>query len=148
MMSKRLLSLTLTFLLILLSLSACNAPKDDAYSENGQEKYEQSIDTDTEPAKSEDAAYEAAKEYLALLPYSKQSLIDELVYKGDYPEDIAEAAVSKLEANGDVNWVDQAIQRAQYMDDLTAEEAFQELTGDYEQYTADEANAAIDAVYR
>ena len=148
MMSKRILSLTLTFLLVLLSLSACSSPKDDAYSENDQEEYEQSIDADAEPTKSEDAAYEAAKEYLSLLPYSKQSLIDELVYKGEYPEEIAEAAVSKLEANGEVDWVDQAIQRAQYMDDLTADEAFQELTGDYEQYTADEANAAIDAVYR
>lgn len=98
--------------------------------------------------------YQAALNYLDLMGFSKKGLIEQLSseYGDNYPQATAEKIVNDLEKTGQVDWEKQAERSAQsYLDTMSfsKDELVEQLCSEYgDQYTREEAEKAVDAVYK
>ena len=98
--------------------------------------------------------YQAALNYLDLMGFSKKGLIQQLSseYGDNYPQETAEKVVNDLDEAGLVDWEKQAERSAQnYLDTMSfsKDELINQLCSDAgDQYTREEAEAAVEAVYK
>lgn len=94
-------------------------------------------------------AYLEGKDYLELMAFSRQELIDQLAseYGGQYPQDVAEFAVDMLEQNGVADWNAEALESARsYLDNMafSRQGLIDQLTSEYgEQFTQEQAEYAV-----
>ena len=98
--------------------------------------------------------YDAAMNYLDFMGFSKKGLIEQLSseYGDNYPTETAEKVVNDIDAAGLVDWEEQAERSAKnYLDTMSfsKEELINQLCSEYgDQYTREEAEAAVEAVYK
>ncbi len=98
--------------------------------------------------------YQAALNYLDFMGFSKKGLIEQLSseYGDNYPQETAEKVVNDLDEAGLVDWEKQAERSAQnYLDTMSfsKDELINQLCSDAgDQYTREEAEAAVEAVYK
>ena len=98
--------------------------------------------------------YKAAKQYIDVMPFSRQGLIDQLSSDAGnkYPEDVAEFAVSKLEERGEVDWDEQCEKAAQnYLDTMafSKDQLIDQLCSDAgSKFTREQAERAVAKVYQ
>ena len=122
---------------------------DTSSEDNSNDEAEQSGNVTDNMTTAQKNAYQSAKSYLALLNFSRQGLIDQLTseYGDGYEIDDATFAIEALEANGEVDWNEQAYQSAKSYLSLMAfsrQGLIDQLTSEYgEQFEADEAEYAI-----
>jgi hypothetical protein len=100
----------------------------------------------------QESAIRSAKSYLSFTGFSRVGLSGQLTSEygeGFAPED-AEFAIATLEQSGQVDWNQEAVQSAQSyieMSGFSRSGLFDQLTSEYgEQYTADQANFALDTI--
>lgn len=90
-------------------------------------------------------AFEQAQDYLTYMSFSRSELIDQLQYTHTYEDSVA--AVEQLEAEGLVDWNEQAYNQAKHYIDscgISRQELYDLLAGDYGYgYSASEANYAL-----
>lgn len=95
-------------------------------------------------------AYNSAKGYLNYTAFSRQGLIDQLVYE-QYSEEAAEFAVSQIEERGEVDWYEQAERSArQYLDytSFSKQGLIDQLSSDAGgKFTYEQAERAVESVY-
>lgn len=95
-------------------------------------------------------AVRAAENYLELMPFSKEGLIEQLSSPAgdDYPQDVATFAVEHIES--DVDWNEQAVKAAEsYLDLMSFSRSglIEQLTSDAgDGYTREQAEYAADQV--
>lgn len=95
-------------------------------------------------------AVRAAKDYINVMPFSRNGLIKQLSseYGNSFSEEDAIFAVDYLEQNNLVDWKEQAVKAAQNYNDLmgfSRDGLIQQLTSEYgDQYTQEEAEYAAD----
>lgn len=152
-------------IVLIFALMACGGSEDsdNSSSEDTSTTAEESVAVEEEEEEPVDEfstwdreqqnAYKAALNYLDFAPFSKQGLIDQLSseYGDNYPQDVAEFAVNKIEERGEVDWVEQAkIAAENYLDlsSFSKEGLIEQLCSEYgDQYTREQAEAAVEAVY-
>lgn len=131
-------------------------PEEEPPAEEPSEEPAEEEKPEEEPAEEEGEefspeqqnAISAAENYLDVMPFSKQGLIEQLSSDaGDgYPEDVAETAVEHIDA--DVDWDEQAVKAAESYQDLmpmSRSEMIQQLTSDAgDGYTQEQAEHAVD----
>ena len=99
-------------------------------------------------------AYNAGLNYIDLMPFSKQGLIDQLSseYGDGYDKADAEAAVEAIEKNGLVDWNEEAVEAAQnYLDTMSfsKEGLIEQLESSYgDNFTHEQAVQAVEKVYK
>ncbi len=129
-----------------LALSACGGGATGAASESAEPMSETVAAAPAEeeyvlpPASEVMTAAEDAQNYLNIMPISRQTLIDQLVYDG-FSEEEATAAV---DATG-TDWNAQAVAQAvSYLDtmEFTRDELLDQL--EYDKFTPEEAAYAVD----
>lgn len=97
-------------------------------------------------------AYKAAKNYLEIMPFSRQGLIDQLSseYGDKYTVSQATKAVKKLEKNKEVNWKKQAVRAAEdYLDTMpfSRQGLIDQLSSEYGgKFTVKQATYAVNQV--
>jgi hypothetical protein len=146
---------TLAALAVVLALTACGTPaaEEPSAAPVAQASSTPSLEpTGGEPSPTGDApsiddiiteeAKVAAGEYLAVIPMSRDRLIDQMNQADGIPVDIAAVAVDSL----GIDWNEQAARTAATYEDeaLTRAELVQQLTSSYEQYTPVQAEYAAD----
>lgn len=125
------------------AFSACGGQTEEAPAEEQQ----------TEAASDDqNAAYEMAKGMLEAAPFSRQGMLDFLSSEsGGYSQEAAEAAVSMMEENGEVDWFAEAERAASDYKDMmmvTKEEVLEQLSSENgDQFTLEEATAAVEKVF-
>jgi len=98
---------------------------------------------------SQTEAEKFAKQYLKVMPFSRQGLIDQLSspYGNGFSEEDAIAAVDKMEQDGVVDWNEQAVKYAmRYLDimPLSRQSLVKQLSSQYgSQFTDEQAEAAV-----
>lgn len=98
--------------------------------------------------------YKSAKNYLDLMGYSKQGLIEQLSseYGDNYSKETAEKIVNDIEKAGEVDWVEEAKESARnYLDIMpfSKQELIEQLCSDAgDKYTREQAEKAVSAVYQ
>lgn len=100
----------------------------------------------------QESAIRSAKSYLSFKGFSRAGLTQQLT--SEYGEGFeladAEFAIATIEADGDVDWNQEAVESAEsYLDfkGFSRQGLFEQLTSEYgEQFTADQANFALDTV--
>ena len=158
--------ITAILAMAVISKAINGSPSDNKKPEaKEQTQQEQVVDENKEPAEEpeDDMAswtmeqkncYKSAKNYVTIMAFSKQGLIDQLSSEAadNYPEDVAEFAVSKLEERGEVNWDEQCEKSAKSYLDLMAfskEELIQQLSSSAgDKYTREQAERAVEKVYQ
>ena len=111
------------------------------------------VEKEPEMTASQRNAYRSAQNYISMMAFSKQGLIDQLSseYGDNYDKEDAEFAVNYLEENGEVDWVEEAKEAAQnYLDMMpfSKQELIDQLSSDYgDKYTYEQAEKAVEAVY-
>jgi outer membrane PBP1 activator LpoA protein len=122
-------------------------PEVTASSEPSQEPVQESKEPDMTTA--QENAYKAALNYLDLMAFSKDGLINQLINGDGYDQADAEFAVNLVEENGEVDWNEQAVKAAQnYLDLMSFSRdglVDQLINGD--KYTAEQAEYAATQVY-
>lgn len=119
------------------------APAEEATEDEADEPAE-------EMTTEQENAIRAAENYLELMPFSKQGLIEQLSSPAgdDYPEDVARFAVEHIES--DVDWNEQAVKAAEsYLDLMSFSRSglIEQLTSDAgDGYTREQAEYAADQV--
>lgn len=119
--------------------------ENSSASQSGSDNSEDFLSDATTEQKN---AYESAKNYVNLMAFSKQELIDQLTseYADDFSEEDAQWAVDHL----DVDWKEEALESAQnYIDYMSFSQQglYDQLTSEYgSRFTDEEAQYAIDNV--
>jgi len=97
-------------------------------------------------------AYDAGKNYLNLMAFSKQGLIDQLSseYGDNYTVKQATDAVQLIEDNGEVNWNEEAAECAKNYLEMTSfskQDLIDQLTSEYgDKFTLEQAEYAVSSV--
>lgn len=113
-----------------------------------------STDLTADYSMEEKNCYQSALNYLDFMGFSKKGLIEQLSseYGDNYPQETAEKVVNDLDEAGLVDWEKQAERSAQnYLDTMSfsKDELINQLCSDAgDQYTREEAEAAVEAVYK
>lgn len=100
----------------------------------------------------QEAAYRSAKSYVEFKGFSRAGLLQQLTsqYGEGFAQADAEWGVAQLEAKGEVDWNQMAVESAKsYMEmkGFSRTGLFQQLTSKYgEQFTPDQANFALDQI--
>lgn len=141
-------------------------PTNTATEEKQEVKAEDSVEK--EPAKEEapkeppapkmttaqENAYKAAKNYIDVMPFSRQGLINQLSseYGDQYDSADAEFAVSQLEKNGEVDWNAEAYEAAKnYLDTMSFSKQglIEQLESEYgDGFTHEQAVYGADKAYQ
>lgn len=101
---------------------------------------------------SQQNAYGQAKNYLDTMPFSRAGLLAQLTseYGGQFPAADAEFAVARLEAEGGVDWMAEAVEAAEAYQDtipMSRQALVDQLTSEYgSQFTLDQATHAVDTL--
>lgn len=130
---------------------ASTAPQNPAAPESpGPASAPAQIPTETQPPAGPDLSSEQknavskAEDYLSLSGFSKSGLVKQLEFEG-YSNADAVVAVDKLEADGDVNWNEQAAKKAgeyQAVTPMSRQGLVQQL--EFEGFTSDQAAYGAD----
>lgn len=127
---------------------------DENESEVEVESEQETEDPTADFTMEQENCYRQAKSYLESSPYSRQGLIDQLSseYGSNYPKDVAEFAVKKLEEFGEVDWYKEAEEQARsYLESsaYSKQELIEQLCSEYgSQFTRDQAEKAVEKVYQ
>jgi hypothetical protein len=145
----------LAVIAVALGLAACSSPADSEPAESPSVVQSEPAEPPGEPSPGPDAntiadvmleqAQVAAHEYLVVIAFSRDGLVNQLQTADGFPPDVATAAVDAL----DVDWNEQAVRTAEfYMESetFTRDALVQQLTSDYDRYTIVQAEYAADAV--
>ncbi|MGI6722533.1 MAG: Ltp family lipoprotein [Anaerovoracaceae bacterium] len=122
--------------------------KDSGSSTKTEQKQEPKMTT------AQKNAYEAAKNYLDLMPFSRAGLINQLSGEGGdgYDKADAEFAVKQLEKNKEVNWKEQAVKEAKsYLESqsFSYDGLVEQLESEYgSQFTHEQAVYGADKAYK
>ncbi|MFK5584156.1 Ltp family lipoprotein [Serinicoccus sp. LYQ131] len=101
---------------------------------------------------SQQGAYRQAESYLEFSAFSRQGLIDQLSseYGSQYPVEDAVFAIERLEAEGSVDWNDQALMQAESYLEFSAfsrQGLIDQLSSEHgSQYTVEQATGAVEAL--
>lgn len=117
-MKRKKLLVIMLLLTLCLGMFGCGG-SSDADSSKSAETTTEATTAKPEMTKSQENAYEAAKNYLSISAFSKEGLIEQLSSDaGDgYPKEDATFAVELLEKNKEVDWNEQAYKAAKnYLD--------------------------------
>ena len=118
--------------------STQDAQKDDEKDEKSDEKSDEEL-----------AAEAEAKNYLDTMPFSRAGLLAQLTseYGGQFPAADAEFAVARLEAEGGVDWMAEAVEAYQETIPMSRQALIDQLTSEYgSQFTLDQATHAVDTL--
>ena len=151
---KKIITLIVIVLAVVLIIVACTSGEDEEKntSPTSDTKNEQEADT-PDMTTAQENAYEAAKNYIDTLAFSKKGLMQQLTseYEG-YKKKDARFAIELLEKNGEVNWKDEAVEAAQnYLDtqSFSKDGLYEQLVSEYgEGFTKKQARYAVDKVYK
>ena len=151
---KKIITLIVIVLAVVLIIVACTSGEDEEKntSPTSDTKTEQKADA-PDMTIAQENAYNAAKNYIDTLAFSKKGLMQQLTseYEG-YKKKDARFAIELLEKNGEVNWKDEAVEAAQnYLDtqSFSKDGLYEQLVSDYgEGFTEKQARYAVDKVYK
>ena len=151
---KKIITLIVIVIAVILIIVACNSGDDESQDASP------TTDTATEQeaalpdmTTAQENAYDAAKNYVDTLAFSKKGLMQQLTsdFEG-YKKKDARFAIELLEERGEVNWKDEAVESAQnYLDtqSFSKDGLYEQLVSDYgEGFTEKQARYAVDKVYK
>lgn len=101
---------------------------------------------------SQQNAYGQAKSYVETMPFSRAGLLAQLTseYGGQFPAEDAEFAVARLEADGGVDWLAEAVEAAESYQEvlpMSRQGLIDQLTSEYgSQFTLEQATHAVDTL--
>ena len=162
-MMKKLLAVLIILALMIGGVAACAEEPGSGDSEDISKAEEKTAEeTEKKTKKSayekltteEQNAYNSAKNYLDMMSFSKKGIIQQLSseYGDNYPEKVAKKAVEVLEKEEKIDWTEEAKEAAQnYLDTMSFSKdgLVKQLESEYgDQFTHEEAVAAVEAVYK
>lgn len=151
---KKIIPLIIIVVAVIIIAISCSAGDDEdksPTSDTNTTTTEES--TEPEMTTAQANAYEAAKNYVDTMAFSRKGLIQQLTseYGDNYKKKDAVFAVNLLQKNKEVNWKDEAEEAARaYLDTQTFSEEglFEQLTSEYgDQFTEKQARYAVNKVY-
>lgn len=101
---------------------------------------------------SQQNAYRQAKNYVETFAFSRAGLLDQLTseYGGQFPVEDAEFGVARLEAEGGVDWLAEAVEAAQNYQEtfaMSRQGLIDQLTSEYgSQFTVEQATHAVNTL--